>query len=222
MPAAVATGARDHAGRAGRVALLAAAALLSAGWPAAAPRPLDVAPLQVDCRIEAGRVRAAVDLSPAIDAELARVLGSGLTSTLRLTVTALDATGRAAAAAQREVEVRLDLWAETYTLTIREADGTASSRLAPGWPAAQDLLVRPAPFDLGPLAGLPERFTIEARLELDPVSGRQLERTRQQLAHPAGGRSLLGTLAAILLRAPPPVVERYRSAVLTRAGLAAP
>jgi hypothetical protein len=222
MLAAAAIQARSDPGRAGRVGLLAAAALLAAGWPAAAPRPLDVAPLQVDCRVEAGRLRAAVDLTPAIDAELARTLGSGLTSTLRLTVSALDANGRAVAAAQRDVDVRLDVWAEVFTLTDREPDGTASSRLVPGWPAAHDLLARPAPFDLGPLAGLPERFTIEARLELDPVTGRQLEKTRQQLAHPAGGRSLLGTLAAVLLRAPPPIVESYRSAALTRADLAAP
>jgi hypothetical protein len=222
MRAAVATQPRTATGRAGRAVLLGAAALLSAAWPAAPPRPLDVAPLQVDCRVEAGRLRAAVDLLPAIDAELAQALGSGLAHTLRLTVTALDATGRAAAAAQRDVDVRLDVWTEVFTMTSREPDGTASSRLAPGWLAAHDLLARPDPFDLGPLAGLPERFTIEARIELDPVTGRQLEKTRQELARPAGARSLLGTLAAVLLRAPPPIVERYRSAVLTRSALVAP
>jgi hypothetical protein len=89
------------------------------------------------------------------------------------------------------------------------------------------LLARPTPFDLGPVAALPERFTVEARLELDPVTGRQLERTRQQLSHPAGGpsaggRSLLGTLAAVLLRPPPPDAERYRSAIQSRAGLVTP
>jgi hypothetical protein len=222
MRATTATRARTDAGRSGRVALLAAAALLSASWPAAAPLPVEVTPLRVDCRVEAGRLRTAVDLSPAIDAELARTLGSGLTSTIRLTVAALDATGAAAAASQRDVDVRLDPWTETYTLTTREAGGAASSRLAPDWAGARDLLARPAPFDLGPLAGLPERFTIEARVELDPVTGRQLEKTREQLTHPAGGRSLLGTLAAFLLRAPPPQVERYRSAILTRAALATP
>jgi len=222
MHADVATQAGAEAGRAGRAGLLAAAALLAAAWPAPSPRPLDAAPLQVDCRVEAGRLRAAVDLSPALDAELARALGSGLAHTLRLTVTALDATGRTAAAAQRDVDVRLDVWTEVFALTIREPDGAASSRLAPGWLAARDLLARPTPFDLGPLAGLPERFTIEARLELDPVTGRQLEKIRQQLARPAGASSLLGRLAAVLLRAPPPIVERYRSADLSRSELAAP
>jgi signal transduction histidine kinase len=64
-------------------------------------------------------------------------------------------------------------------------------------------------------------------VELDPLTAEQLERTRQQLIHPAGGpasggRTLLGTLAALLLRAPPPAVERFRSPLLSRAGLAAP
>jgi hypothetical protein len=61
-----------------------------------------------------------------------------------------------------------------------------------------------------------------ARLDLDPVTGGQLVLIRPDLARRAGAASLLGRLAAVLLRAPPPIVERYRSADLSRSELAAP
>jgi hypothetical protein len=209
---------------AGRVALAVAAVLLAAPPHAAAPVRAEPAPLRVACQASAGRLLAAVDLAPAIDADLERRLGDGLTSTVRLTVAALDASGAAAATAERDFDVRFDVWTETYTVTIREKGAAAESRQASDWTIVRGLLATPAPFDLGPIAGLPGRFAIEARLELDPVTSLQLERTREQLSHPAGGpstggRSLLGTLAAMLLRAPPPNAERYRSAILDRAGI---
>jgi hypothetical protein len=201
--------------------LVAAALLANPSW-AAAPAAVDPTPLRVDCRGEAGRLLAAIDLGPAIDAELERKLGNGLASTVRLTVAALDPSGIAAAAAARDFDVRFDVWTETFTVTTREPGAAASSRTASDWAMVRRLLATPAPFDLGPLATLPARFTVEAQLELDPVTALQLEKTRERLTHPAGRRSLLGTLAAVLLRAPPPNAERYRSATLTRAEFAAP
>jgi hypothetical protein len=204
-----------------------AALLLGAPAPGLEPAPATPAPLQVSCRAVAGRLLAAVDLSPALGPELERRLGSGLSSSVRLTVAALDAAGAAAATAERDLDIRFDVWSETFTVTIREPGNAAASRLAPDWATVRLLLAGPEPFDLGPLAALPEPFTVEARLELDPVTSRRLEATRQQLTHPAGGpsaggRSLLGTLAALLLRAPPPEAQRYRSAPLSRAALATP
>ena len=216
IPAAVA--------RAG-TALLVAAALLADPSPAAATTPVDHAPLRVDCRGEAGRLLAAIDLGAAIDTALERRLGSGLASTVRLVVAALDPSGTAAAAVERDFDVRYDVWTEVFTVTTRGAGAAASSRQASDWASVRRLLANPAPFDLGPLAALPARFTIEARIELDPVTRLQLEKIREQLTHPAGGpsaggRSLLGTLAAVLLRAPPPNAARFRSATLARAEIA--
>jgi hypothetical protein len=174
-----------------------------------------------------GRLRAAVDLAPAIDDEVERRLGNGLAGAVRLTVALLDDRGAAVAVATRDVAVLFDVWSETFAVTVREGEGPAGPVEARDWPAVRRLLATPPPFDLGPVAALPERFTVEARVELDPLTPGQLERTRQQLIHPAGGpasggRTLLGTLAALLLRAPPPAVERFRSPPLSRAGLAAP
>jgi len=221
--AAAPLAAPPHAGGAG---LLAVALLVVAAAAGAAPPP-DPAPLQVDCRAVDGRLRVAIDLAPAIDADLERRLGNGLAGTVRVTVAALDAGGGAAASAVRDVDVLFDVWTETFTLTVREPGAPPASSQAADWATVRRRLAAPAPFDLGPVAALPERFTIEARLELDPLTPGQLERTRERLTHPAGGpsaggRSLLGTLAALLLRDPPPDAERYRSSVLRRAGLASP
>jgi hypothetical protein len=180
-------------------------------------------PLRVACRASAGRLLAAVDLAPAFDAALEDRLGSGLTSTIRLTVSASGARR----AASRDFEIRFDPWTEIYAVTIRDEDGAVQTRQAADWPALQRLLGEPEPFDLGPLDELPERFTVEVRLEIDPVTARQLELTREQLTHPAGGptaggRSLLGTLAALLLRAPPPQVRLLRSPPMARPGPSGP
>jgi hypothetical protein len=203
------------------VAGLLAAALLAGSTPA------QPAPLVADCRVVAGRLVAAVDLSPALGPELEQRLGSGLRSSIQLTVTALDASGAVTASAGRDLEILFDVWTETFTLTTREPGAATTSRQARDWAALRALLAAPAPFDLGPLAALPEPFLVEARLELDPVTSRQLERTREQLTHPAGGpaagtRSLLGTLAALWLRAPPPEAARLRSTPRSRAGLGGP
>jgi hypothetical protein len=193
-----------------RLGLLLAGAALAAGAP---DRP---ATLQVSCRVEAGRVLAAVDLGPALAPALEDRLGSGLTGTVRLTVGAGGGP-----ATVRDYQVRFDPWSEVFTVTISESGAPSRSRQVAGWPALRRLLAAPDPFDLGAPAALAEPFTVELQLELDPVTPRLLELTREQLTHPAGGptagtRSLLGTLAALLLRPPPPEVTLLRSAPLTR------
>ncbi len=220
-PPAAATPHRPHARR---LAALAAAALLALPPAAAGPTSAEPAPLRVEGWIAAGRLQARLDLTPALDAELERRLGSGLSTTVRLTVAALGASGAAAAAAARDFDVRFDVWLETFTVTIREGEAAVASRQGADWATVRGLLATPAPFDLGPRAALPPVFAVEARLELDPVTSRRLEKTREQLTHPVGGpsagaRSVLGTLAALLLRSPPPVATRSRSGPLTLAEL---
>jgi len=214
------------AGVRARAGILVTAALLATSGPSAA-LPSGPAPLRVDCRAVGGRLRVAIDLGPVLGADLEERLGNGLSGRVRLTVAALDPAGATAATATRDVDVLFDVWAETFTVTVSEPGGPAASRQAADWASVRRRLATPEPFDLGPLAALPERFTVEARLELDPLTAGQLERTRQLLTHPAGGpaagsRSLLGTMAALLLRAPPPQADLFRSAPFRRAELAAP
>jgi hypothetical protein len=199
--------------------MLARLGLLLAGAALAAAVPADPAALQVACRIEGGQVLAAVDLGPALAPTLEERLGSGLTGTVRLTVGAAGGP-----ATVRDYQVRFDPWNETFAVTISQPGGRSQSRLLAGWPALRRLLAAPDPFNLGTPAALPEPFTVEVQFELDPVTPRLLELTREQLTHPAGGptaggRSLLGTLAALLLRPPPPQATLLRSAPLTRAAL---
>jgi len=226
-PAVDAPAARRAARWPARVLLagLLCAASLRAGPSGAAGAGTGPAPVRVDCRVRDGHLLAAIDLAPSIDAALEQRLGSGLSSTVRLTVAAAGPGGEAGTAA-RDFDVLFDPWTETFTVTIREPGSPSRSRQAAGWVAVRRLLAAPDPFDLGPLAALPERFTVEVRLELDPVTARQLEKTREQLTHPAGGpgtggRSLLGTLAALLLRAPPPEATWLRSSPFSRAALPA-
>jgi hypothetical protein len=198
-----------------RLGLLIVGSALAA-TPAA---PADPAALQVACRVEGGRVLAAVDLGPALAPTLEERLGSGLTGTVRLTVGAAGGPTTI-----RDYQVRFDPWSETFAVTISQPGGRGQSRLLAGWPALRRLLASPDPFDLGPPTALPEPFTVELQLELDPVTPRLLELTREQLTHPAGGptagaRSLLGTLAALLLRPPPPQVTLLRSAPLAGGAL---
>ena len=226
-PALDAPAARRPVRRIARVLLagLLGAAALRTGHSGAAGAVTAPAPLQVDCRVRDGHLLAALDLARSIDASLEQRLGSGLGSTVRLTVAAAGPGGEAGTVA-RDFDVLFDPWTETFIVTIREPGSPSRSRRAADWPAVRRLLAAPDPFDLGPLTALPERFTVEARLELDPVTARQLQKTREQLAHPAGGpgtggRSLLGTLAALLLRAPPPEATRLRSSPFSRAALPA-
>ncbi len=191
------------------------AGLALAGAALAAGAPAGLATLQVACRLEAGRVVAAVDLGPALAPALEERLGSGLAGTVRLTVNAAGGP-----ATVRDYQVRFDPWSEAFTVTTSEIGAPSRSRQVAGWPALRRLLAAPEPFDLGAPAVLAEPFTVELQLELDPVTPRLLELTREQLTHPAGGptagaRSLLGTLAALLLRPPPPQVTLLRSAPLT-------
>jgi hypothetical protein len=56
-----------------------------------------------------------------------------------------------------------------------------------------------------------DAFFVEARIEVNPVSKEQLQRTREFIANPAAGtraqggsRSVLGAMASFLLREPDP------------------
>ena len=196
---------------AGRLALaLAATAALLAAPPARGATP---APLPVAVSARAGRVVAALDLSSAFPASMEHQLGNGLTNVVALYVTVRpEAGGEPVAFFGRVADILLDVWEETYAVTVKDPRTPAGRRLIlPNFAALRAFLAGAREVDLGPVDALPRRFVIEARVEVNPISRELLQRTREFIANPvaagrpgASGRSVLGTMASFLLREPDP------------------
>ena len=194
-------------GAIGAAALAALAAALPA-TAAAAPQPL---PLQLAAR--SGRLIATVDLSAAFPATLEREMGNGLTNVVAVYVTVIPSGSRHPAMLYgRVVEILFDVWEETYAVTVKDAHVPQGVRFVlPDFKSLRAFLSQERDIDLGPVALLPaEPFFVEARVEVNPVSKEQLQRTREYIANPAAGaraggsRSVLGAMASFLLREPDP------------------
>jgi hypothetical protein len=193
--------------RALRAAAAAGLAALALGASAATPAPLAVQLSQHD-----GRLVATIDLSAAFPPSLEHELGNGLTNVIAVYVTVTPAGGRHPALLYgRVVEILFDVWEETYAVTVKDPHVPQGVRLAlPDFKALRRFLAQERDLDLGPTALLPpDGFFVEARVEVNPVSKEQLQRTREFIANPAGGsraqggsRSVLGAMASFLLREP--------------------
>ncbi len=187
----------------------AAAAALGSGARAAGPAPL---PMQLAVRD--GRVVATVDLSAAFPASLQRDLGNGLTNLVAVYVTVVPPRGGPPALVYgRVIEILFDVWEETYAVTVKDPHVPQGVRLVlPDFAALRAFLAQEHDLDLGPVSLLPaDGFFVEARVEVNPLSKEQLQRTREFIASPPGGargaggsRSVLGAMASFLLRAPDP------------------
>ncbi|HET8542836.1 MAG TPA: hypothetical protein VFL83_23385 [Anaeromyxobacter sp.] len=193
-----------------RIALAALAALaLGAGTAAAAPVAL--APQLAARR---GRLVATVDLSAAFPATLERELGNGLTNVVAVYVAVVPARGGGPALIYgRVVEILFDVWEEAFSVTVKDPHVPQGVRFVlPDFAALRRFLSQERDLDLGPAALLPPGgFVVEARVEVNPVSKEQLQRTREFIASPAGSarggggtRSVLGAMASFLLREPDP------------------
>ncbi len=212
--------------RTARRPLRRAAALLAlAVW--ALPAGAATGPLPLQLTRRAGRVVASVDLSAAFPASLERELGNGLTNVVAVYVTVTPLGGRHPALLYgRVVEILFDVWDETYTVTVKDPHVPQGVRLVlPDFKALRRFLSDERDLDLGPATLLPPGgFTVEARVEVNPVSKEQLERTREFIANPAGGtrsqgsRSVLGAMASFLLREP----DAGSDVTLLRSGPLAP
>ncbi len=194
-----------------RTALAALAALALAATPARAASP---APLPVQLAVRSGRLVATVDLSAAFPAALEHELGNGLTNLVAVYVAVLPSRGGGPALLYgRVIEILFDVWEERYAVTVKDPHVPQGVRLVlPDFAALRRFLSQEAGLDVGPSALLPGGgFFVEARVELNPVSKEQLQRTREFIANPAGGarggggsRSVLGAMASFLLREPAP------------------
>ncbi|HEX9050329.1 MAG TPA: hypothetical protein VF841_07355 [Anaeromyxobacter sp.] len=189
-------------------ALAVAAALAAAGRARAAP-----APLPVQLALRDGRLRATVDVSAAFPTSLQRELGNGLTNVVAIYVAVVPARGGGPALIYgRVVEILFDVWEETYAVVVKDPHVPQGVRaVLPDFAALRRFLAQERDLDLGPAALVPPGgFVVEARVEVNPVSKEQLQRTREFIASPSGGargagssRSVLGAMASFLLRAPP-------------------
>lgn len=220
------------ASRARRAALGVALLLALAAGPAhAAPA---AAPLPVTLSARNGRVLATLDLSAVLAPGLERQLGNGLTNVVAVLITVAPAHGGEPLQLYgRVIEILFDVWDETYAVTVKDRRAPAGMRLVlRDFAALRALLAQERDLDLGPLAALPRRpLVLEARVELNPVSKEQLQRTREYIANPGAGsrpggapsRSVLGAVASFLLREPDPGsdVHRLRSRPFTPAEVTA-
>jgi phage tail protein X len=188
-------------------AAVAALALAAAARAAAAPAPLDP-----KLAVRSARLAASVNLAGAFPPALERQLGNGLTNVVALYVAVTPAGGRHPALLYgRVVEILFDVWEESYTVTVKDPYVPQGVRLVlPDFAALRRFLSDARDLDLGPVSLLPAGpFVVEARVEVNPVSKEQLQRTREYIANPAGGaragggsRSVLGAMASFLLREP--------------------
>jgi hypothetical protein len=191
---------------------LVALALLAAARPAlAAPVPAP-APLPVTLTARGGRVAAAIDLSSAFPPAIERDLGNGLTNVVAIYVMPVpDDGGQPTAVYGRVIELLFDVWEETYAVTVKDPKRPEGAHIIlRNFAALRRFLSEGRDVDLGPVSALPSGpFHVEARVELNPFSKEQLQRTREYIANPAAGtrvaggtRSVLGAMASFLLREP--------------------
>jgi len=201
-----------------RLAALAALALAGAA-PARAAAPLPVELSNVD-----GRLRVTADLGPAITPDALRELSNGLQNVLAIYVSVAPEGGGAPVAVYgRIVDVLWDVWEETFAVTIKDPRNPDGMHLVvPTQAGLRALLASGRDLDFGPVASLPPGpLVVQARVELNPVSREQLQRTREFIAsagpRAGGARSVLGAMASFLLREPPPdadvIILRSRSFV---------
>jgi hypothetical protein len=203
--------------------VVAAAATLSAALPASAAELL-----QVTLSARAGRISAAVDLAPVLPKDLEARLGNGLRNVVAVFVAVVPLDGGPPPAAYgRVLEVLYDVWEESWVVTIRDPQTPSGTRQVVRSRAdLHQLLARAADADLGPASAFPEGpFTVNVRVDVNPVSPELLARTREYLAGAAGPggatRSVLGTVAGFLLRAPDDEGESllFRSHSLSAGGI---
>lgn len=185
---------------------IALAATASAALPSAAAAD----PVPVTLTMRDGHVAARIDLSGALPADLPSRLGNGLRNVLAVYVGVVPVDGgQPSAGVARVVDVLYDVWDESWTVTVRDALSPSGRRkIVTTLGELRAILAHAADADLGPPGSLPAGlFTVDVRLDVNPVSPELLAQTREYLAGAAGrpggaSRSVLGTVAGFLLREP--------------------
>ncbi len=207
------------------------AALLGLLLLVTAAAPATEGPPAIRVAAVKGRIEATLDLSGVFGPGRQREFGNGLTNEVEIYTSVLPAGGGPPTALHgRIVEILYDVWEETYSVTVKDPEHPSGRRLVvANFAALRAFLSDQHGVDLGPVASLPDAFQVEVRVEVNPISREQLQRTREYIAaasgsRPSGSRSVLGAVASFLLREPNAGsdVHLYRTQVLTRAGIASP
>ncbi len=185
------------------------AGLVALALAAAVARGHD-APSSIPSLLESrgGHLLATVELSAAFPPTLQRQLSNGLTNVLALHVTLQpEGGGDPVALYGRTIDVLYDVWEESYAVTVKDPETPRGRRMIfPRFGELKTFLSEARGVDLGPVDELgSERWVVQTRLELNPVSQELLQRTRELIANPGSARgspsrSVLGAMASYLLR----------------------
>jgi hypothetical protein len=212
-------------------ALLGLLMVATGAGAAAEERPPSDGAAVIRVRTVQGHIEAAVDLSAIFGPGREREFGNGLDNVVEVYTSIVPTAGGPPFVLHgRIVELLFDVWEETYSVTVKDPEHPAGRRLVlRDFTALRAFLSDQQGLDLGPVATLPDSFRVEVRVEVNPISREQLQRTREYIAaasssRPSGSRSVLGAVASFLLREPNAGsdVHVLRSAPLTRAGIAPP
>jgi len=177
-----------------------------------------------------GHVMATLDLSSLFGPGRQREFGNGLTNLVEIYTAVLPAAATAPVTIHgRLLEILFDVWEETYAVTVKDPEHPSGWRVVlPSFSSLRSFLSDQGDVDLGSLEALPDAFTVEVRVEVNPISKEQLQRTREYIAAAAGvrsngSRSVLGAVASFLLREPDAGTDVHvlRSPLFTRSGVAA-
>jgi hypothetical protein len=210
-------------------ALAAGAALLAGALAAAPGRAAPDQTIAVRIAPVKGRAVVSMDLGVLFDPGRERDFGNGLTNVVVIYTSVVPAKGGSPLSAHgRIIEILYDVWEETYAVVVNDPDHPTRRLVLPNFGALRAFLADQRSMDVGPFETLPEEFVLEVRVEVNPVSREQLQRTREYIAAAAAGtrasgsRSVLGAVASFLLREPDAGtdVHAYRSPVFTKSELA--
>jgi hypothetical protein len=173
---------------------------------------------------------ASEDLSGIFGPSRQKEFASGLTNVIEIYTSVIPTGGGGPVSIHgRIIELLFDVWEETYTVVVKDADHPSGRRyVLQSFDALRSFLSEQREVDLGPVSSLPDAFVVEIRVEVNPISKEQLQRTREYIAaasgasRQSGSRSVLGAVASFLLREPDAGsdVHVFRSEPFTRAGLA--
>ena len=182
---------RDAVPRAGCLsALLLLGALISPAVQADDQAPQ---PLRVGLGVKGETVTASFDVTPTLlrTASFRRRLDGGLTGRVIIELFLLDGDDHQIAYAARACKLRLDIWDERLEVAIR--DGELERTLRPFEDVARGLRAcgELSGVDLADLSllGRASGYRLQVLVSLNPVSPELLDRAREFLANPRGGRS---------------------------------
>jgi hypothetical protein len=166
--------------------------------------------LEIAYAIEDDHLHVGFDVSSYLDARWLDRVDSGLTATLVVAVAVLpfgDPAGAPVGVSARRCEIVYDLWAERYTVTVRDPE-QRHRFLAGDRETAVSHCARPASHRLVGIDALDlrRRYVVEIAVDTDPDRPQMRARTREYLGEPGGrgdgtgGPSLFGTVVRALFR----------------------